>query len=235
VPLGFALAASVELTAVTLGDTVVVTVPGELQGLLGAALKRAASARWRHAMVAGLSNDYVGYFVTAVDYDRPAYVTCATLYGREGGERLTAAAVALLRDLDESTRQTLAASSRLPAASMRSGAGDETTGEGGLLAGGGVGVDDALRDGPVQGADGLADGLGRLGADRLATARAGHLARHLDGGADAGADGSVAQAAPLALTHLLDRRLRVRHCVHPPSRKVVCRAASCPRAGGIAM
>lgn len=235
VPLGFALADSVELTAVALGDTVVVTVPGELQGRLGETLKRAASPRWPHAMVAGLSNDYVGYFVTARDYDRTVYVTCAALYGREGGERLTAAAVDLLRSLDESTRPAPGkARRRAPVSASSSGARGETTGERGLLASGGVRVDDALRDGLVEGADRLADGLRRLGAGRVATGGAGDLARRLDGGANARADGPVAQAPTLALTHLLHRRLRVGHSVHPPSRKVGCRAASCPKPARIA-
>jgi hypothetical protein len=101
VPLSFALPGAVELTAVAMGDTVVVAVPGELQGYLAAAIKRAAPARWRHTVVAGVSNDYVGYFVTAGDYERPAYVTCAALYGQQGGERLAAAAIDVLRALDE--------------------------------------------------------------------------------------------------------------------------------------
>ena len=114
-PLGFALPDSVELTAVGLGDTAVVTIPGELQGRLGEQLQRAASPPWRHVMVAGVSNDYLGYFVSAADYARPAYVTCAALYGPNGGERLTTAALELLRTLDGSTRRTPVASRAGPA------------------------------------------------------------------------------------------------------------------------
>jgi hypothetical protein len=99
VPLGIVLPDTTELTAVAVGDTVWLTVPGELQTVLGTRLKRAARPRWAHAFVAGLSNDYLGYFVTGADYDRPVYVTCASLYGGDGGDRLTAAGIDLLRAL----------------------------------------------------------------------------------------------------------------------------------------
>jgi hypothetical protein len=99
-PLDGAVPRETELTAVALGDTVWLTVPGELESRLGQTLKRTARERWTHAFVAGVSNDYLGYFVTAADYDRPSYVTCANLYGREGGDRLTASGAELLRALD---------------------------------------------------------------------------------------------------------------------------------------
>jgi Neutral/alkaline non-lysosomal ceramidase, N-terminal len=99
VPLDGAVPGEMELTAVAFGDTVVLTIPGELETRLGLTLKRAARPAWRHAVVAGVSNDYLGYFVSAPAYDRPAYVTCASLYGREGGDRITAAGADLLRAL----------------------------------------------------------------------------------------------------------------------------------------
>jgi hypothetical protein len=49
--------------------------------------------------VAGLSNDYLGYFLAAAEYDRVTYVTCATLYGPGAGQRLTDAAETLVRRL----------------------------------------------------------------------------------------------------------------------------------------
>ncbi len=92
------------LTAVSLGDTAVVTVPGEFQSALGQAVKMAARRRWRDPFIAGVSNDYLGYFVTASDYDRVSYVTCASVYGASAGERLAAAASDLLRALGEDQR-----------------------------------------------------------------------------------------------------------------------------------
>jgi hypothetical protein len=74
-------------------------VPGELQTALGLDVKAAARPPWRHVFVASVSNDYLGYFVTRADYDRTAYVACTSLYGPTGGEALSRAAAAVLRDL----------------------------------------------------------------------------------------------------------------------------------------
>jgi hypothetical protein len=56
------------------------------------------------AFVAGVSNDYLGYFVTEEDYDRPAYVTCASVYGPDTGERVTDLAIDVLYELRGRTR-----------------------------------------------------------------------------------------------------------------------------------
>jgi hypothetical protein len=101
-PLSLALPADAELTVGALGGAAWVTMPGELQARLGGQVKRAAATRFGRGFVAGLSNDYLGYFVTAEDYDRPGYVTCASLYGPEAGERLAAAAGEALRELGAS-------------------------------------------------------------------------------------------------------------------------------------
>jgi hypothetical protein len=98
-PLGRALPRDVELVAGAVGAAAWVTMPGELQTAFGAAIKKSAGQHWAHPFVAGVTNDYLGYFVTAADYRRPAYVTCASLYGPETGARLTAAAEALLAAL----------------------------------------------------------------------------------------------------------------------------------------
>lgn len=98
-PLGGVYPSDATLTAVGLGDAGVITVPGELQSSLGVRIKAAARDRWPHVIVAGLSNDYLGYFVERAAYDQRTYVTCATLYGAETGERLAEAAATLLRGL----------------------------------------------------------------------------------------------------------------------------------------
>ena len=87
------------LTAVALGDVAWVVVPGELQTALGRRVKVAGRELFGEAFVAGVSNDYLGYFVTTADYERPTYVTCASVYGPEAGERLTERAVDLLYEL----------------------------------------------------------------------------------------------------------------------------------------
>lgn len=101
VPLGSVFPGDATLVAVAAGDTAWVTMPGELQSRLGARLKQAARARFKHPFVAGWSNDYLGYFVAAPTWDRTTYVTCGSVYGREAGERLVEAASRLLRGLGD--------------------------------------------------------------------------------------------------------------------------------------
>ena len=98
-PLDGALPTDAELTAVALGDVAWVTMPGELQSALGMRVKESGRRRGQRVFVAGLSNDYLGYFVSREDYERVSYVTCVTLFGADGGERLATEAAALLRTL----------------------------------------------------------------------------------------------------------------------------------------
>jgi len=99
VPLGAALPQTTELAAGRLGDVAWVTIPGELQSQLGRNVKQAGRPAVSRVLVAGVSNDYLGYFVTPVDYRRVTYVSCASLYGPEAGAMLTTAAESLLRTL----------------------------------------------------------------------------------------------------------------------------------------
>lgn len=98
-PLGSVLPGDAELIAARLGDVAWVTIPGELQSLLGETVKRAGLPNLPRVFVAGLSNDYLGYFLTPTDYRRVTYVSCATLYGPEAGQILTQAAETLIRTL----------------------------------------------------------------------------------------------------------------------------------------
>jgi hypothetical protein len=100
VPLGW-LPRATELVAGVLGDAAWITVPGELQASLGRTLKGVPD---RRTIVAGVSNDYLGYFLTAGEHERVSYVTCASLYGPEGGARLIEAGAALLRAVSEDSR-----------------------------------------------------------------------------------------------------------------------------------
>jgi len=96
VGLGRAMPASVGMTAVRIGETAWVTVPGELQTRLGLDVKAAGRGRFEQTFVAGYSNDYLGYFLTRMDYSRPSYVACGSFYGERGGEVVRDAAVELL-------------------------------------------------------------------------------------------------------------------------------------------
>ncbi|MBI4172944.1 MAG: hypothetical protein HY511_09280 [Actinobacteria bacterium] len=88
-----------ELVAGSLGGAAWVTVPGELQTRLGRAVKAAAHAGGALGFVAGVSNDYLGYFLAAEDYPRVAYVACASFYGADAGALVTRAASHVLRAL----------------------------------------------------------------------------------------------------------------------------------------
>lgn len=104
VPLDGALPADAELIAGALGDTAWVTVPGELQFRLGEAIRRAAMPPWARVFVAGLSNDYLGYFLAPAAYERTTYVACASLYGPGAGETLQRSAGDLLQALGQDRR-----------------------------------------------------------------------------------------------------------------------------------
>jgi len=99
VPLDGAFPSETTLTAVALGDAAWVALPGEPATALGLRIKTEARRSFRHAFVAGVSNDYVGYLVTAADHGRPSYVTCGSLYEARTGDDLTERAIALLREL----------------------------------------------------------------------------------------------------------------------------------------
>jgi neutral ceramidase len=99
VPLGSALPREATLVAAALGDTAWVTFPGELQTSLGQTIKQEARRLFASAFVAGLSNDYLGYFTTREDARGAKYVACATLYGPAAGGCLTDAAIDLVRGL----------------------------------------------------------------------------------------------------------------------------------------
>lgn len=98
-PLGALLPRDAELTAARFGDVAWVTIPGELQSLLGKTVKRSGHPNVPRVFVAGLSNDYLGYFLTPTDYARVKYVSCASLYGPQAGQILTQAAETLIRTL----------------------------------------------------------------------------------------------------------------------------------------
>ena len=86
--LGAALPSQVELLGVRTGRAAWVTVPGELETRLGLEIKAERSPAVPHVFVAGVSNDYLGYFLGPAGYDRPSYIACASLYGPTGGEAM---------------------------------------------------------------------------------------------------------------------------------------------------
>jgi hypothetical protein len=97
--LGAALPSATELIALAVGETAWVTMPGELETRLGLDIKAAAGHRFRGVYIAGVSNDYLGYFLTASDYRRPSYIACGSLYGERGGQIMRDAALKALARL----------------------------------------------------------------------------------------------------------------------------------------
>lgn len=100
-----ALPTATEMLAVAVGsDLAAVTIPGELQMALGLEIKAAARARFPTVMVAGLSNDYIGYLLTSAEQGRAGYTACASLYGRGAGALVRDAAVGLLDQVGSGPR-----------------------------------------------------------------------------------------------------------------------------------
>jgi hypothetical protein len=86
--LSAALPSRVDLVGVRTGRASWVAVPGELETRLGVEIKAGRSAEVPHVFVAGVSNDYLGYFLGPEAYGRPSYIACASLYGPRGGEAI---------------------------------------------------------------------------------------------------------------------------------------------------
>ena len=107
-----AFPASAELIALAIGRTAWVVVPGELETRLGLDIKQAGRERFSHVFIAGVSNDYLGYFLAPDHYRQPSYIACASLYGERGGDIIRDAAIAAIRRLGvaESAGETRAVS-----------------------------------------------------------------------------------------------------------------------------
>ena len=112
IPLGFELPAHTELVAAALGDTALITIPGELQTVYGQTIKRETRGLFGSVLVAGLSNDYLGYFMTPEATGGKGYVACAALYGPDAGACLTEGALDLLHSLAERPRPAAGPSPR---------------------------------------------------------------------------------------------------------------------------
>ena len=80
---------STPLWAINWGPVRMMTWPGEATEELGQQLRAAAmNTGAQDAMVLGLTNAHLGYFLTPEDYQEGGYETCVDLYGPQGGERI---------------------------------------------------------------------------------------------------------------------------------------------------
>lgn len=85
-----------EVAAVGIGRSAWVTIPGELETRLGLEVKVAGRGSFAQTFVAGVTNDYLGYFLAPEHYRQPGYIACASLYGERGGEIARDAAIAAI-------------------------------------------------------------------------------------------------------------------------------------------
>jgi hypothetical protein len=99
--LSAALPSGGEIVAIGIGRSAWVTIPGELETRLGLEVKAAGKGWFAQTFVAGVSNDYLGYFLTPEHYRQPGYIACASLYGERGGETVRDAAAAAIGRLAE--------------------------------------------------------------------------------------------------------------------------------------
>ena len=92
---------AVEVTAVRLGDVCLVGLPGEAFCELGIAIKQDSPAP--NTLVAGLTNDCVGYLPTKGSFAHGGYETTigSTMYEPGAAERLVRSALSQLRELYE--------------------------------------------------------------------------------------------------------------------------------------
>lgn len=84
---GTDLPKAMPLLALRIGDSVIVTIPGEATVGVGRRVRAAvteavAGSGIDHVVVSGLANEYVQYFTTPEEYDMQHYEGGSTLYGR---------------------------------------------------------------------------------------------------------------------------------------------------------
>lgn len=88
------------LHGIAFGDVALLGVPGELFTALGLEIKRRSP--FRHTLVVGLANDWIGYIPTTADFDRGGYQVWTGLHSlveRGTGEQMVDAAVEILREM----------------------------------------------------------------------------------------------------------------------------------------
>ena len=88
-----------EVMVIRIGDVAVVGLPGEAFCELGLEIKRRSPAQ--HTLVAGLSNDAIGYLPTEASFEQGGYETTvgSTFYAPGSAERIVASAVGQLEHL----------------------------------------------------------------------------------------------------------------------------------------
>ena len=86
------------LTAVTIGDIMLLTLPGEASTQVGYNLRHAVeSLGYDTPWLIGLANDYMSYFTTREEYRQGHYDSCSSLFSWKGADRIEAKYIDLLQ------------------------------------------------------------------------------------------------------------------------------------------
>lgn len=88
-----------ELTAVTIGNLIILGVPGEPSGDLEAPIIAAAEKRGYRCAVVSHCNGWIGYILDPKDYDRGGYEATLSFHGRDTATRVIDAATRLIQKL----------------------------------------------------------------------------------------------------------------------------------------
>ncbi|RMG13759.1 MAG: hypothetical protein D6731_11545 [Planctomycetota bacterium] len=84
--------------AVRIGDSVIASMPGEPIHEIGLGIKNDGRALgFAHVLPAGLANGHGAYFTTPAEYGFGGYEGLASMFGDQGGQRLRAACLAVMR------------------------------------------------------------------------------------------------------------------------------------------
>lgn len=91
IPLPFLFPQRTYISAVTVGDILMLTIPGEPSTQVGYSL-RDAVADMGHGdpWVLGLANDYMSYFTTRDEYKQGKYDSCSSVFKWKGADRIQA-------------------------------------------------------------------------------------------------------------------------------------------------
>lgn len=95
---------AVPMTALRIGDRMIVSVPGEMTEDMGrrvraAVMEASSSAGIADVVISGLANEYADYFTTPQEYDAQHYEGAATIYGRTSSDALEQVLVGLAGDV----------------------------------------------------------------------------------------------------------------------------------------
>jgi hypothetical protein len=88
-----------EVQAISMGDIVIVCVPGEIFVEFGLEIKK--KSPFKYTLVSELANDVIGYVPVPEAFTEGGYEPTATIVSQDAGAKITQAALDLLKDFKE--------------------------------------------------------------------------------------------------------------------------------------